>query len=52
MEIFEIMTSLQQLPPPPTHPLTILSFFYHLPVKLKGNFIQQNYISDDSSSEN
>ena len=43
MKIFEIIA-----PPPPT-PLAIFSFFYPLPVKLKGKLIQQN--SADSSSE-
>ena len=40
-EIFEIIASLEQSPPPPTL-LAIFSFFYPLPVKLKWSLIQQN----------
>jgi len=39
MEIFEIIASLEELHPP----LLYFSFFHPLPVKLKGNLIQQNW---------
>ena len=40
MEIFEIVTSLELSPPPP-HPSRHLLFLLSLPVKMKGNLIQQ-----------